>query len=126
MVGGLLRATVAGAAWALAAASCADDPGAALEIVDARSARDPGTRRVSVDVDLRARESLGGNIGVYCVRTTFAGQAEPRETCAADLEDGDLKTLRFVSDGEVAAGAAIQVRARLGATDAERFLAAPL
>jgi hypothetical protein len=110
-------------ALVLALPGC-DDPGATLEITDARATRDAG-RHVVVDVDLLAREGLGGNVGTYCTRVTFTGQTAPREVCSADLEDGDAKTVRLVSDGDLAAGAPIAIRVRFGATDVGRSLAAP-
>jgi hypothetical protein len=76
-------------------------------------------------VDLEAQEGVGGNVGVYCVRVTFAGQPAYREECRADLEDGDTKTVRVVSDGDLAPGTAITVRVRLGVVDVGRSLAAP-
>ena len=107
-----------------AAASGCDDTGASVEIVDARAFRAPAGR-VVVDVDLRAHESLGKNIGVYCTRVTFAGEADPVEVCAADLEDGDTKTVRLMSAGDPAPGAAITIRVRLDRVDVGRSLAAP-
>lgn len=112
-------------ALALAAlVGACDDPGAALEITDARTFR-ADDARIVVDVDVRAHEALGGNVGVYCVRTSFAGQANAPEHCHADLEDGDRRTLRFVSDGWLAAGAAITVRVRLDRVDVARSLVVP-
>lgn len=102
-----------------------DDTGASLKITGARVHR-AGDARVVVEIDLVASEGLGGNIGTYCTRATFAGQAEPVEQCAADLEDGDTKTVRLVSTSDrISEGAAIAVRVRLGNVDVGRSLAAP-
>ncbi|MBX3208732.1 MAG: hypothetical protein KF764_27110 [Labilithrix sp.] len=111
-------------AGVLALAAC-DEPGASLQITGARAHRAPDAR-VVVDVDLVAAEGLGGNIGTYCTRATFAGQVEPVEQCNADLEDGDTKTVRLVSTSDrIFAGAPISIRVRLGNVDVGRGLAAP-
>lgn len=102
-----------------------EGPHASVDITDARVSRD-AARHVVVEIDLEAQENLGGNIGTYCVRVTFTGQTDYREECRADLEDGDTKTVRFVSNGDLPVGAQIVVRVRLGATDIGRDLAAPL
>ena len=107
-----------------AAVSACDETGASVEITDARAFRAAGGR-VVVDVDLRAHESLGKNIGVYCTRVTFAGEVDPVEACSADLEDGDTKTVRLMSAGDPAPGAAITIRVRLDRVDVGRSLAAP-
>lgn len=101
-----------------------DEPRASIEILDARAFRGPDNR-VVVDVDLLAHEGLGKNVGIYCTRVTFAGQEDPAEECDADLEDGDTKTVRLVSDKDIAPGAAITVRVRLEHVDVGRSLAAP-
>lgn len=107
-----------------AAVGACEDTGAAIEIIDARAFRAPD-KRVVVDVDLRAHESLGGNVGIYCTRVTFAGQKDPAEECSADLEEGDVKTVRVTSERDVAPGAAITIRVRLDRVDVGRSLAAP-
>jgi hypothetical protein len=101
-----------------------NEPGASITIKDARAWRD-AERRVVVDIDVIAHEALGDNIGTYCTRVTFTGQAVPAEQCSADLTDPDTKTIRVRSDGDLPAGAAINVRVRLGAVDQGRSLAAP-
>ncbi len=101
-----------------------DEPRASIEIADARAFRTPD-QRVGVDVDVVAHEGLGKNIGMYCTRVTFSGQENPAEVCAADLEDGDTKTIRFVSDKWIAPGAGIAIRVRLDRVDVGRSLAAP-
>jgi hypothetical protein len=101
-----------------------DTAGASLQIRDARASRD-AQRRVVVDIDVRAHESLGGNIGTYCTKVTFTGQTDARQECKADLEDGDTKTIRMVSDGDLPEGAMIVVRVRLAAVDDGRTLFAP-
>ncbi|HVJ92217.1 MAG TPA: hypothetical protein VM580_20595 [Labilithrix sp.] len=100
-----------------------EDPGAKLEMLDARAFRADG--RVVVDIDLRAHEALGGNFGIYCTSVTFPGQERPAEQCSADLEDGDTKTVRLLSDGWVAPGASMSVRVRWDRAAIVRTLAAP-
>lgn len=100
------------------------DPRASLKIDTTAMTRDT-ERRVVVDVELTASEGLGGNIGAYCVRVTFAGQSAFREQCAADLEDGDRKKLRFVSDGAVPPQGAIFVRIRHNQGEDGRSLVGP-
>lgn len=109
--------------------ACTDVPNANIDITDARAFRGEGGR-VVVDVDLIAREGLGGNIGVYCTRVTFPGEALGRyhETCAADLSDGDTKTMRFISDKtDIPKDAQIAVAVRLAIqnNNAGRLLGAP-
>jgi hypothetical protein len=99
-------------------------PRAGIEIEEVTASRDP-FRKVVVDVVIRAREGLGGNIGNYCARATFPGQSEPVETCASDLEDGDTKALRFVSESEVAEGSTIAVRIRHEGRDRGANVVAP-
>lgn len=104
------------------------DPGASIEVEDARSARG-ADRRVLVDIDVLAREGLGGNIGVYCTRVGFTrrtGAVERHESCASDLSDGDTRTIRVISDdADLAAGAPITVDVYLGAIAVRRSLVAP-
>jgi hypothetical protein len=120
----LVRSLSFGLFAALLGAGACGDPGAAVEIRDAQASRD-AVRRVVVDVELLARESLGGNVGTYCVRVTFTGQAEPREQCSTDLQDGDTKVIRFTSDGDLPPNVPINIRVRLGSVDVGRSLAAP-
>lgn len=101
-----------------------EGPGAEITIEGARASRD-AQKRVVVDIDLVAREALGGNIGIYCTRVTFTGQPQPKTVCSADLSDGDRKTQRIVSDGDLNDGAAIAIRVRLAARDVEWNLVAP-
>jgi hypothetical protein len=100
------------------------DTGAAVTIKDARATRN-AEKLVVVDIDLEARERLGGNVGTYCTRVTFAGLPNPQEVCATDLRDGDTKTQRIVSNGFVNDGAAISIRVRLDTQDEEWNLVAP-
>jgi hypothetical protein len=86
-------------------------PRAGVEIEEVTASRD-AARKVVVDVVIRAREGLGGNIGNYCAQATFPGQSEPVEICASDLEDGDTKALHFVSANDVAEGSIIAIRVR--------------
>jgi hypothetical protein len=106
-----------------ALAAC-EDAGASVQIDAATATRAPDGR-VAVDVVLAAEERLGGNVGKYCTRATFAGQAVPAEVCDADLRDGDTRAVRLVSDGAPAASSPIGVRVRLGAVDIGRSLVAP-
>lgn len=108
----------------LVALAACDDPGASLEITDARASRAPD-KRVVVEVDLLAQERLGGSIGTYCTRVTFAGQTSFAEQCHADLHDGDTKTLRFTSEGDIAERAVITINARLARGEVGRDLEAP-
>ena len=108
----------------LGATAACDDPRASVEITDARAFRG-ADGRVVVDIDLRANEGLGQNVGIYCTRVTFAGQENPAEVCSADLEDGDTKTVRLVSEDDIAPGAAITIRVRLDRAHVGRSLAAP-
>lgn len=118
-----MRALGSFSVWCALALGACDAPRATVGVTDARASRD-AAGRVVVVVELQASEGLGGNVGSYCVRVSFAGEAD-REDCRADLEDGDTVTLRFVSSGALPAGAAIGVRVRLGAVDVRRTLAAP-
>lgn len=111
-------------AGAFASAGC-DGPGASLRILAARASREPDGR-VAVEIDLLASEGLGGNVGTYCTRATFDGQPDPVEVCAADLEDGDTKTVRLTSESTaLRAGAEIKLRVRVAAVDVGRSLVAP-
>jgi hypothetical protein len=101
-----------------------EGPRAGIEIEEVIAFRDP-SRKVVVDVVIRGREGLGGNVGNYCARATFPGQAEPAETCASDLEDGDTKALRFVSAGDVAEGSTIGIRVRHEGRDRGANVVAP-
>lgn len=110
---------------ALLLLTCAcNDPGATLEITDIRTGRLPD-RRVLVDIDVLAHEFLGDNIGTYCTRMTFTGEPNFVEHCSADLEDGDTKTIRFISERDLPPGALLTVRIRLGKQETRRDLAAP-
>lgn len=113
---------------ALAAAGC-DEPGAGVRIDDASAARGPDGRGV-VDVKVRAFERLGGHIGTYCVsahflrpevdplflptRARYFEAVEFEERCEADLEDGDVRSFRFVSgSATLPPGAPVRVQARI-------------
>jgi hypothetical protein len=105
-------------------AACAD-AGASIAIEDARAIRLPDGR-VAVDIDVAAKERQGGNVGTYCAAATFTGQARVVEQCYADLEDGDRKTLRLVSDdGSIAPGASIVIGVRVDQLGVGRTLVAP-
>jgi hypothetical protein len=118
------RADIMGLIAAGVLAAC-DTVGAQLTIEDARATRD-AAKNVVVDIDLVAREGLGGNVGTYCTRVTFTGLPSPQEVCSTDLRDGDTKTVRVVSNGGfVNEGAAIAIRVRLAAHDVEWNLVAP-
>lgn len=111
------------AAVGLVALAC-DGPRASLEITGVHASRGED-RRVIIDVELRASENMGGNIGTYCTQVTFAGQADPAERCRTDLEDGDTATVRVISDGDVPEGGAINIRVRHFGVDIRRDLGAP-
>lgn len=89
-------------------AGACEDPMAWIDMVEARATRDP-SGRVVVDVDLLARQGLGDNIGVYCLRVDFPDQKLPAQECKADLRDGDTKTARFVSEAVVRKDAVMTV-----------------
>jgi hypothetical protein len=115
------------ALWILATAialTACPDPGASIDIEDARATRLPDGR-VAIEVDVRAQERLGKNLGTYCTRVTFTGQADFAEECRSDLEDGDLRTLHFESAIDLDDGALIFVDLHLPDRDARRTLVAP-
>ena len=112
----------------LGAAGC-DEPGAGVRIDEASAARGPDGRGV-VDVTVRAFERLGGHVGTYCVsahflrpevdplflptRARYFEALEFAERCEADLEDGDVRTFRFVSASTtLPPGAPVRVQARI-------------
>ena len=76
------------------------------------------------EVDLLAHDQLGGKVGIYCTQVTFPGET-PIEACDADLEDGDRRTIRWVSLGTPAPGGLVNMRVRLGSVDDQRTLGAP-
>lgn len=84
---------------------------ATVRITDASVVRDD-QRRLVVDVDVEAHEGLGKNLGRYCVSIQWPGETDYLDRCDTDLEDGDTKTVRFVSEREdYVIGALIRVRA---------------
>jgi hypothetical protein len=113
-----------GVVAAMLLASACDDPGAGIDIVNSRIWR-AADRRVVVEVDLLAHERLGRHVGTYCARVMFEGQTDPVVECSADLGDGDLRTVRASSDGDLPPGAVIAIRVRLASTDVGRTLLAP-
>ncbi len=104
-------------------AACEDSPGATVTLTDARISRDPA-KNVVVEIDLLGHERLGGRVGTYCLRVTFVEEADVRDECKKDIEDGDTRTARFVGPN-LAPGAVVKVRLRLNATDERRDLVAP-
>lgn len=100
-----------------------EGPRASIEIEDARVSRDEGNKVVA-EVDLLAHDQLGGSVGTYCTKVVFPNET-PVEACSADLEDGDRRTIRWVSLREPPPGALVNVRVRLGSVDTERFLGSP-
>lgn len=102
-------------------------PLAQIDIRDVRVARVSDTdRHVAVEVDVRATEGGGGNVGRYCVDVNFPGDTVLQRTCEADMTDGDVRTVRLVSQAETAAGATLVVTARLANyIDSETRLAPP-
>jgi hypothetical protein len=88
------------------------DHSATVLVVAARPSRDPDNR-VAVEVEVEAVEQAGGSVGRYCVSvhwfspgfnpTTevqrfYQGELDWIEACASDLEDGDRRTVRLVSN----------------------------
>ena len=105
-------ATLALGALVFGATGCSIDRNAALEILEARIVRDPDGR-VAIDLSIEAIEQSGKNVGTYCVSAHFMpiGFATntfeaPRynneldfvQLCASDLEDGDRRAFRLVSN----------------------------
>lgn len=100
---------------------------AQIEIRDVRVARVSDTdRHVAVEVDVRATEGGGGNLGRYCVDVSFPGDSVLQRVCQQDLTDGDVRTIRLVSEAETGAGASLVITARLANyIDSEIRLAPP-
>lgn len=100
---------------------------AQIEIRDVRVARVSDTdRHVAVEVDVRATEGGGGNLGRYCIDVDFPGDTVIQRVCQQDLTDGDVRTVRIVSQIETGAGASLVVTARLANyIDSETRLAPP-
>ncbi len=88
------------------------DRSSIIRVLDARTSRLEGGA-VATDVELEAAEQGGGNAGQYCVsvhwfnapfnsRTEessfYPGELDSTERCDADLEDGDQRTWRLVSN----------------------------
>jgi hypothetical protein len=94
-----------------------DDPTAALQITDARAARDAQSHTI-VDIDVVGHEALGKNVGGYCAKVTFVGQTDPSVVCNTDLRDGDRRTVRVLSQSNPDPGSAIGVSVELGAVAA--------
>lgn len=117
-----MRRALISSSLVLALAAC-EGPRASIDIEDARVSRDEGGKIVA-EVDLLAHDQLGGSVGNYCTQVVFATEA-PVERCDADLEDGDRRTMRWVSLGEHPPGTFVNVRVRLGAVDTQRLLVAP-
>jgi hypothetical protein len=100
---------------------------AAVLILDARVSRAPDNRVVA-DVELEAVDQGGGHAGPYCVsihwfnvgfnpsteeRISYADERDSVEECHDDLEDGDQRTVRLISnksDLEAGLPARVQVR----------------
>ena len=108
--------------FAAVLAGC-NDPTASIEITAMRGSRD-AAGHVVADTDVVGHESLGHDVGTYCLLVTFPGEAD-FTSCNDDLRDGDRKTLRAVSLGSPDPGASISIRVRLGANDTVGSLAAP-
>jgi len=105
------------------AATACEGPRASIEIEAMRVSRDGGNHVVA-EADLLAHDQLGGSVGTYCSQVSFPGET-PVEACDADLEDGDRRTLRWVSLGTPSVGGTVAVRVRLGNVDNQRSLGAP-
>lgn len=108
-----MRSLVTFAAVALGAAGIASCGGnrARIEVEDARAGwvDFASNRRVYVELDLLGDDQLGGNIGRYCLTTTFAGTLQVPDACANDLADGDRKTMRVESQGDQAESVPIHI-----------------
>jgi hypothetical protein len=102
-------------------------PRATIEIEDARSMfLGDGTHKVVVEVDVLAHEQLGGNIGQYCTSVTYTGQTDIAQVCYQDLSDGDRRTVRLVSEGDLPDSDGISITVRLGDADVGRSLVGPV
>jgi hypothetical protein len=71
---------------------------ATVRILGASISREAETKKLVVDVDVEAHEGLGNNVGHYCVSVQWPFDPKYTDKCASDLEDGDTKSLRFVSE----------------------------
>lgn len=94
----------------LSLASACERERATVRILGATATRLPD-RRLAVDVDVEAHEGLGGNLGRYCVGVAWPFVATFDNQCASDLEDGDTKSLHFVSERTDHPAGLIRVRA---------------
>lgn len=93
----------------LACASCSGSR-SSIEIEDARSSwvNLSANRHIYVDIDVLAHDQLGGSIGPYCATLVIPFQSNVR-VCDDDLSDGDRKTVRVESGGDVTDGVKIGV-----------------
>lgn len=122
------------------APSCSIDRNAALEILEAKTSRDPDGRLV-VDVAIEGIEQAGKNVGTYCVSahfmpigfardtfeaTRYSNELDVVQVCDDDLEDGDRRAFRLVSNRtDLPALIPIRVQARLARVYFRRELTAP-
>jgi len=97
---------------ALVGVAACDDPLSQINLEDIRLSSTTD-KHLIVEVDVRATEAGGRNIGNYCVEITFPGQTNIQRVCNNDLTDGDTRTVRIVSDAVIATGGTVLVAARL-------------
>lgn len=111
---------------ALASFACSGSR-ASIEIEDARVGwtNYPANRHINIDLDVLAHDQLGGPIGQYCVYTTIPFEDVPVK-CANDLSDGDRKTIRIESVGDVNDSINIMVTLRHADVDIGRSLVGPV
>lgn len=100
---------------------------ASIEIEDARAGwvNLAVNRHVYVDIDVLAHDQLGGNIGTYCAGLVIPAE-ETVHVCDDDLSDGDRKTVRLESTGDVADGVAIGANIRHAGVGIGRDLIGPV
>lgn len=114
------------AALALASFACSGTR-ASVEIEDARTSwvNLEVNRHIYIDLDLLAHDQLGGPIGQYCASVVIPSQ-DTAHLCANDLSDGDRKTFRIESTGDVADSVNISVTLRHEGVNIGRDLVGPV
>jgi hypothetical protein len=108
------------------ALSCSG-PRASIEIEDARTSwvNLAVNRHIFIDLDVLAHDQLGGPIGQYCASVVIPFQ-DTAHACANDLSDGDRKTFRIESTGDVGDAAHVSVTLRHEGINIGRDLVGPV
>jgi hypothetical protein len=111
---------------AIGALSCSGSR-ASIEIEDGRTSwvNLAVNRHIFVDLDLLAHDQLGGPVGQYCASVVIPFQ-ETAHACANDLSDGDRKTFRIESTGDVGDSTHVSVTLRHEGINIGRDLVAPV